>query len=262
MSAPERARLEATGMVCIPAIDLRGGRCVRLLQGDFGRETVYGDPLQQALAYEAEGAELLHVVDLDAARGGTATNRDVVERIVAACAIPVQLGGGIRDEAAAEAALRAGVARIVIGTAGVEDPALVRRLATAYPGRIVAGLDHRRGADGRRVVAVRGWVEASGIDLDDALAALEGAPLGGVVVTDIGRDGTLEGPDLDGYATALAETAAPVVASGGIGSLDDLRRLAALEVSGRRLAGVVVGRALLAGAFGLPEAIEACTCGP
>lgn len=251
-------RLVADHMVCIPAIDLRAGRCVRLLKGDFAEETVYGDPVELAVAYEAAGAELLHVVDLDAARDGGAANRRVVEAIVEACTMPVQLGGGIRDEAAAEAALSSGIDRVVLGTAGVEDPGLVRRLAEAHPGRIVAGLDHRR-VDGRRVVAVRGWVEASGIDLDDALGALEGAPLGGVVVTDIGRDGTLEGPDAEGYAAALRASRLPIVASGGIGTLDDLRRLAAIEVDGRRLAGVVVGKALLSGAFGLEAAIEACS---
>lgn len=249
-------------LLCIPAIDLRGGRCVRLLKGDFAEETTYGDPVAQALAYEAAGAELLHVVDLDAARTGTAANRDVVEAIAAACTIPVQLGGGIRDEERAESALGAGIERVVLGTAGVEDPALVRRLAEAHPGRIVAGLDHRRGEDGRRLVAVRGWLEASGVDLADALGALEGAPLAGVVVTDIGRDGTLEGPDLAGYEAALGATGLPVVASGGIGSLEDLARLARLDVAGRRLAGAVIGRALLSGAFGLEDAIEAASCAP
>lgn len=248
-------------MLCIPAIDVRAGRCVRLLKGDFAEETVYGDPVEVALAYEAAGAELLHVVDLDAARDGGAANRSVVEAIAKACAMPVQLGGGIRDEAVADAALASGIDRVVLGTAGVEDPALVRRLAERHPGRIVAGLDHRR-TDGRRVVAVRGWAEASGIDLEDALGALEGAPLGAVVVTDIGRDGTLEGPDVEGYAAALRASALPVVASGGVGTLDDLRRLAAIEVEGRRLAGVVVGRALLSGAFGLEAAIGACACAP
>lgn len=252
------------GFVCIPAIDLRGGRCVRLLRGDFAEETVYGDPVAQAKAYAAAGAELVHVVDLDAARSGTASeeNRAAVAAIVASCDVPVQLGGGIRDEAAAEAALSAGIARVVVGTAGVEDPGLVRRLAERHPGRVVAGLDHRRTADGRRVVAVRGWLEESGIDLDDALAAVDGAPLAGVVVTDITRDGTLEGPDVAGYEAALAATAAPVVASGGVGTLDDVRRLAGLSSAGRRLAGAVIGRALLSGAFGLAEAIEVASCAP
>lgn len=262
MSASEAAAA-AGGFTCIPAIDLRGGRCVRLLRGDFADETVYGDPVAQARAYEAAGATLLHVVDLDAARSGqpSAENRAAVAAIVEACALPVQLGGGIRDEATAEAALSAGIARVVVGTAGVEDPALVRRLAERHPGRILAGLDHRRSDDGRRVVAVRGWVEASGIDLEDALAVLEGAPLAGVVVTDITRDGTLEGPDVAGYAAALSATSVSIVASGGVGSLDDLRRLAGLTAAGRRLAGVVVGKALLSGAFGLAEAIAAAATG-
>lgn len=250
-----------TGFTCIPAIDLRGGRCVRLLQGDFSAETVYGDPVEQARAYEAAGAELVHVVDLDAARTGEALNAPVVAAIVEACSVPVQLGGGIRDEAAAEAALASGVARVVLGTAGVEDPALVVRLAERFPGRIVAGLDHRL-VEGRRVVAVRGWAEASGIELEDALGALAGAPLAGVVVTDIGRDGTLEGPDLEGCAAALEASELAVIASGGVGRLEDLARLARLEAGGRRLAGAVVGRALLSGAFSLAEAIGASSCAP
>lgn len=247
------------GFSCIPAIDLRAGRCVRLLRGDFAEETVYGDPVAQARAYEAAGARLLHVVDLDAARSGRPSeeNRAAVAAILEACDLPVQLGGGIRDEATAEGALGAGISRVVVGTAGVEDPALVRRLAERHPGRVVAGLDHRRTPEGRRVVAVRGWLEASGIDLEDALAAIEGAPLAGVVVTDITKDGTLEGPDLAGYEVALRATGAPVIASGGVGSLAHLRALAGLEAAGRCLAGVVIGRALLAGELTLAEAIEA-----
>ncbi len=248
------------GFACIPAIDLRGGRCVRLLRGDFAEETVYGDPLSQARAYAYAGAGLIHVVDLDAARTGVpfGPNREAVATIVAA-GVPVQLGGGMRDEASVESALSAGIARVVVGTAGVEDPALVRRLAERHPGRVVAGLDHQRAGDGRRVVAVRGWVEASGIDLEDALGAIEGSPLAGVVVTDITRDGTLEGPDLVGYEQALRETSLPVIASGGIGSLADVGRLAGLVAGDRRLAGAVIGRALLSGAFDLPSAIAAAT---
>jgi phosphoribosylformimino-5-aminoimidazole carboxamide ribotide isomerase len=165
----------------------------------------------------------------------------------------------MRDEASVESALSAGIARVVVGTAGVEDPALVRRLAERHPDRVVAGLDHRRAGGGRRVVAVRGWVEASGIDLEDALGAIEGSPLAGVVVTDITRDGTLEGPDLVGYEQALRETSLPVIASGGIGSLADVGRLAGLVAGDRRLAGAVIGRALLSGAFDLPSAIAAAT---
>ncbi|MCU1488764.1 MAG: 1-(5-phosphoribosyl)-5-[(5-phosphoribosylamino)methylideneamino] imidazole-4-carboxamide isomerase [Acidimicrobiaceae bacterium] len=255
-------------LACLPAIDLRAGRCVRLLQGDFAAETVYGDPLEQALSYVEQGADALHLVDLDAARTGMASNRAIAMEIARKVPVPVQLGGGFRSEQAVQEALGSGIARVVLGTAGVQDPELARRLAEAHPGRIVLGLDHRRVAPGKgepegrgrsgREVALRGWLEGSGVDLLDALDAARGAPLAGVVVTDIGADGTLAGPDLDGYRLALAESELAIFASGGVGTTADLVALAALEVDGRRLAGVVVGRALLSGAMTLAEAVAAC----
>ena len=234
-----------------PAIDLRGGRCVRLYQGDYGRETVYGDdPVAQALAFEAEGAAWIHVVDLDAARSGEPVNRPVVAAIAAAVSVPVQTGGGVRDEAAAEALIDAGVARVVLGTAALEQPALVRRLAARMP--VAVGLDARG-----REVAVRGWEEGSGRDLLDVAAEFADAGVAALVVTEIGRDGTLEGPDLEGLAAVLAATDIDVIASGGVGSLDDLRALDQLSVGDRRLAGVIVGRALYEGAFTLADALGA-----
>jgi len=234
-----------------PAIDLRGGRCVRLYQGDYGRETVYGDdPVAQALAFEAEGAAWIHVVDLDAARSGEPVNRPVVAAIAAAVSVPVQTGGGVRDEAAAEALIDAGVARVVLGTAALEQPDLVRRLAPRFP--VAVGLDARG-----REVAVRGWEEGSGRDLLDVAAEFADAGVAALVVTEIGRDGTLEGPDLEGLAAVLAATHIDVIASGGVGSLDDLRALDQLSVGDRRLAGVIVGRALYEGAFTLTDALGA-----
>jgi len=234
-----------------PAIDLRGGRCVRLYQGDYGRETVYGDdPVAQALAFEAEGAAWIHVVDLDAARSGEPVNRPVVAAIAAAVSVPVQTGGGVRDEAAAEALIDAGVARVVLGTAALEQPDLVRRLAPRFP--VAVGLDARG-----REVAVRGWEEGSGRDLLDVAAEFADAGVAALVVTEIGRDGTLEGPDLEGLAAVLAATHIDVIASGGVGSLDDLRALDRLSVGDRRLAGVIVGRALYEGAFTLTDALGA-----
>ncbi|MFS8584885.1 MAG: HisA/HisF-related TIM barrel protein, partial [Acidimicrobiia bacterium] len=175
-----------------PAIDLRGGRCVRLLQGDFGRETVYGDdPVAQARAFVAGGARWLHVVDLDAARTGTPANRDVVAAIAAAVDVPVQAGGGVRDDAAADALLAAGVRRVVVGTAALDDPDWVRRLAARHPGRVAVGLDARG-----REVAVRGWTEGSGQDLVEVARRFDDAGVAALVVTEIGRDGTLAGPDL------------------------------------------------------------------
>lgn len=248
---------------CIPAIDLRDGRCVRLLRGEFASETVYGDPVAQARAYGEAGASMLHVVDLDAARTGVAANRAVVLEMVAAAGIPVQYGGGIREESDAVDALEAGIARVVLGTAAVERPELACALAGRFPGRVVVGLDHRRvvGADGsrpRREVAVRGWVKGGGLELGEALDRFATAPLAAVVVTDITRDGTLGGPDLAGYEELLLSTTLGMVASGGVGGPADLAALAALESGGRRLAGVVVGRAMLDGRMTLGEAVAAC----
>lgn len=238
-----------------PAIDLLDGRCVRLYQGDYDRETVYGDdPVAQALAFQAEGAPWIHVVDLDAARTGEPRNRDVVAAIAAAVDVPVQTGGGIRDRDAALALFDAGVSRVVLGTAALEDPALVRSLAAEHP--VAVGLD-ARGRD----VAVRGWLEGSGEDLLDLAAAFADAGVAALVVTEIGRDGTLEGPDVSGLAAVLAATTVPVIASGGVGSLEDLRALAALESAGRTLSGAIVGRALYEGAFGVADAVGACAVG-
>lgn len=235
-----------------PAIDLRDGRCVRLYQGDYGRETVYGDdPVAQARAFAADGAPWVHVVDLDAARTGDPRNRAVVAAIAAAVDVPVQTGGGVRDDAAADALLSQGVRRVVVGTAALDDPDWVRRLASRYPGQVAVGLD-ARGRD----VAVRGWVEGSGQDLVAVARRFDDAGVAALVVTEIGRDGTLEGPALDQLSEVLAATSLDVVASGGVGTLDDVRALAALDVEGRRLAGVIVGTALYDGHVRLSEAVE------
>lgn len=235
-----------------PAIDVRDGRCVRLYQGDYDRETVYGDdPVAQARAFVAEGAPWIHVVDLDAARTGDPRNRSVVGAVAAAVGVPVQAGGGVRDDAAADALLTGGVRRVVVGTAALDDPGWVRRLAARYPGRVAVGLD-ARGRD----VAVRGWVEGSGHDLVEVAHRFDDAGVAALVVTEIGRDGTLAGPALDQLGDVLAATTLDVVASGGVGTLDDLRALAGLDAGGRRLSGAIVGRALYEGAFTLPDALK------
>ena len=237
-----------------PAIDIRGGACVRLVQGDYARERVYGgDPLAVAKEFESDGAPWIHVVDLDAARTGRPVNRPVVASIAAAVNVPVQAGGGIRDEFSAEALLDAGITRIVLGTAALEDPGLLRRVAHRHPGRVAVGLDARGG-----VVAVRGWTEASGRTTADVLAEVEDAPLGAVVVTDISRDGMMGGPDLDGLAAVLAATRHPVVASGGVATLEDLAALAQVVSEGRRLEGAIVGTAIHEGVFSVREAVDAC----
>jgi phosphoribosylformimino-5-aminoimidazole carboxamide ribotide isomerase len=235
-----------------PAIDVRDGRCVRLYQGDYDRETDNGgDPVAQARAFAADGAPWIHVVDLDAARTGDPRNRSVVAAVAAAVDVPVQAGGGVRDDGAADALLTGGVRRVVVGTAALDDPDWVRRLAARYPGRVAIGLD-ARGRD----VAVRGWVEGSGHDLVEVARRFDDAGVAALVVTEIGRDGTLAGPALDQLADVLAATRLDVVASGGVGTLDDLRALAGLDVGGRRLSGAIVGRALYEGAFALADALK------
>ncbi len=233
-------------MELFPSIDLRRGRVVRLHQGDFARETVYGDdPVAVARSYADAGATWIHVVDLDASRRD-GSNRDAIVAVAGAVDVPVQAGGGVRDASL----LEAGVARVVLGSAAVDDPALVARLAAAHPGRVVVGLDHRDGE-----VRVRGWEEGSGRRLHDLVAELAVPGVAAFVVTDISRDATLAGPDLDGYAALLGATAVPVVSSGGVGTLADLEALAALEVAGRRLAGAIVGKALYEERFTLADAL-------
>ncbi|HEV7761458.1 MAG TPA: 1-(5-phosphoribosyl)-5-[(5-phosphoribosylamino)methylideneamino]imidazole-4-carboxamide isomerase [Acidimicrobiales bacterium] len=248
-------------MQLYPAIDLLDGRCVRLYQGDYDQTTVYGDdPATQAETFAAEGAPWVHVVDLDAARTGEPRNRDLIAAVVAAVDVPVQVGGGVRDDAAADALLAAGVQRVVVGTAALDDPAWVRRLAARYPGQVAVGLD-ARGRD----VAVRGWVEASGRDLVDVARDFDDAGVAALVVTEIGVDGTLAGPALDQLAAVLEATSLDLVASGGVGGLADLRALDALVAGDgdgdrpdgrRRLAGVIVGRAIYEGAFSVAQAVE------
>lgn len=234
-----------------PAIDLLDGRCVRLYQGDYSRSTVYGeDPVAQALAFQSEGAPWVHVVDLDAARTGEPRNREVVAAIAGALDVPVQTGGGVRSAEAAEALFDAGVARVVLGTAALEDPDLVRRIAETRS--VAVGLD-ARGSE----VAVRGWLEGSGADVIDLAIAYQDAGVAALVVTEISRDGTLAGPDVDGLSRVLAATTIPVIASGGIGTLDDITTLAGLSVEGRSLDGAITGRAVYEGAFTVAEAVAA-----
>lgn len=236
------------------AVDIRGGRCVRLVEGDFERETVYGeDPVAVARNLAAGGAHWLHVVDLDAARSGEAVNRAVLERIVGSVRVPVQAGGGVRSIEEAGALLGAGVTRVVVGTAAVEHPELVAAIAERWPGRVAVGLDHRGGE-----VRLRGWTEGAGRRVLELIPEAVAAGAAAVVVTDIGRDGRLAGPDVVGLAGLLEATGAPIVASGGVATLADLRLLAGVRAGGKVLAGVVVGKALCEGLFGVAEAVAAC----
>lgn len=242
-------------MELYPAIDLRDGRCVRLYQGDYGRETVYGDdPAAQARQFADAGSGWIHVVDLDAARTGVPENREhvaAIAREVAGTGARVQTGGGVRTVEAATALFDAGVDRVVVGTAALERPELVRELTSA--GHSVAvGLDVRG-----REVAVRGWEEGSGRDVVDVIAEFEDAGVEAVVMTQISQDGTLEGPDIEGLSLMLAATSIDVIASGGVGELAHLQQLAEVDVDGRRLAGVIVGRALYENRFTIDEALAA-----
>ncbi|MEZ5167204.1 MAG: 1-(5-phosphoribosyl)-5-[(5-phosphoribosylamino)methylideneamino]imidazole-4-carboxamide isomerase [Acidimicrobiales bacterium] len=237
-------------MELYPAIDLRGGRCVRLHQGDYGRETVYGDdPVAQAVAFARAGAGWIHVVDLDAARSGAPENRGVVAAIVEAVDVPVQAGGGVRSPEAAEALFAAGVARVVIGTAALRDPDLVRTLAREH--RVAVGLDARSGE-----VATDGWLVGSGRSVLGVARSFADVGVDAFVVTDISRDGTLTGPDLVGLAEMLSATSVDVIASGGVGRPEDLDALADLEVRGRRLAGVIAGKAIYEGLVDVADAVH------
>jgi len=252
-----------------PAIDIRDGGAVRLAQGDFERQREYGDPLALATRFVAGGAPWLHVVDLDAARTGDPVNRASVLAIAAAVDVPVQTGGGVRTESDVEELLDGGVARVVLGTAALEDPCLAPRASAAFPGRVAVGLDYRRTPDGRAEVVVRGWEERSGRTVSELLEEIAGAGLAAVVVTSVAHDGMLAGPDLGGLAAVLGSTGIPVIASGGVASAGDLEALARLSVaadpsaetgsgSGRRLLGAIVGRALVDGRLTVEEGVAAC----
>jgi phosphoribosylformimino-5-aminoimidazole carboxamide ribotide isomerase len=233
-----------------PSIDLRGGRIVRLAQGDYDRETQYGDDaLAVAQDFVAQGAPWIHVVDLDAARGDGPLNAATIQEIAASVNVPVQAGGGQVDDSS----LKAGVHRIVLGSLAINDPEAAKRLVRAYPGRVAIGLDHR---DGR--IAVRGWLEESDQRVDDVIATFADVAVAAFVVTNIATDGQLSGPDLAGLERAMTLTHVPVIASGGVASLGDLRALAALDVNGRRLAGAITGRAIYEGKFSVAEGVAAC----
>jgi len=232
----------------LPAVDVQGGRAVQLVQGVAGSEKTFGDPVDAALAWQEQGAEWVHLVDLDAAFG-RGENRRLLAEVTGRVDVQVELSGGIRDDASLEAALATGCARVNIGTAALEDPDWCARAIARYGERVAVGLDVRG-----TTLAARGWTRSGG-ELYDVLARLDADGCARYVVTDVGRDGTMTGPNLDLLRGVCAATERPVVASGGVAELDDLRALAGLVPDG--VEGAIVGKALYAGAFTLEEAIEA-----
>lgn len=235
-------------MILYPAIDLKDGECVRLVRGDMASATVFGrDPAAQARAFAEAGCRWLHIVDLNGAFAGRPVNGAAVEAILGAVSVPVQLGGGIRDRAAIDGWLGRGIARVILGTIALRDPDLVRAAARANPGRIAVGIDAR---DGR--VAVEGWAETSDVTAVDLARRFEDAGVAAIIYTDIDRDGALQGPNVAATAALAHAVSIPVIASGGIASLADLR---ALKESGAPLDGAISGRALYEGRFELRDAV-------
>jgi len=234
-------------MELYPAIDLRGGRCVRLLQGQFDAETVYSDdPVQVALRWQAEGARWLHIVDLDGAREGTPRQLDTLDRIVDAVRIPVQFGGGLRYEQAVRKAFEAGAERVVLGSIAIIAPEFAQRMFADWGERIALGVDVRNGK-----VAVHGWQEQTGIDALELIREMVQRGARRVIVTDISRDGTLQGPNLELMAALVRDAGVPIIASGGVSTLDDLLALKEAGVQG-----AIIGKALYTGDISLPEALE------
>lgn len=236
-----------------PAIDIRGGRCVRLRQGDYARETVFADdPAAVAADWARQGADRIHLVDLDGAKAGRPVNADVVKRIVASVPVPCQLGGGIRSEADLEAVFGWGVRWAVLGTKALHEPGWVRRMADRHPARVVLGLDARDG-----FVATDGWLNTSATKATELAKQVEGSPLAAVVYTDIATDGMMGGPNYDALAEMQRAVSLPLIASGGVSAPEHVTRLTDM-----RLFGCIIGRALYEGSLSLPSVIASARAGP
>jgi phosphoribosylformimino-5-aminoimidazole carboxamide ribotide isomerase len=237
-------------VIVIPAIDLKDGKCVRLEQGLMERDTVFNDnPGAQARAWQDQGAELLHIVDLDGAFAGEPKNKEAIEAIVRAVSIPTQLGGGIRDMTTIEAYLSLGIGRVIIGTAAQRNPELVKEACEKFPGRIVVGIDAKDG-----MVAVQGWAEVTGITAVELAKKFEGFGVSAIIYTDISRDGMLQGPNLEATKQLAESITIPVIASGGLSTLQDIKNLMTIESAG--VSGVITGKAIYTGAISLAEAIR------
>lgn len=237
-------------MILYPAIDLKDGAAVRLVHGEMDSATVFNDdPAAQARAFVEAGCQWLHLVDLNGAFAGEPVNAAPVEAILKACPVPAQLGGGIRDMATIERWLDRGLARVILGTVAVENPALVREAAAAFPGKVAVGIDARHGK-----VATKGWAEETDVDATDLARSFEDAGVAAIIYTDITRDGAMKGPNIPATAALARAVSIPVIASGGVSSLDDL---IALRDCGASLDGAISGRALYDGAIDLAEALAA-----
>ncbi len=237
-------------MILYPAIDLKDGNAVRLLRGEMDKATVFNeDPAAQARAFVDAGCEWLHLVDLNGAFAGEPVNAAPVEAILKACNVPAQLGGGIRDMATIETWIEKGLARVILGTVAVENPDLVREAAKAFPGKVAVGIDARNG-----MVATKGWAEETDVQVTDLARSFEDAGVAAIIYTDINRDGAMQGPNIEATAALAQAVSIPVIASGGVSSLDDL---IALRDCGVELNGAISGRALYDGAIDLAEAIRA-----
>ncbi|MBD2006778.1 MULTISPECIES: 1-(5-phosphoribosyl)-5-[(5-phosphoribosylamino)methylideneamino]imidazole-4-carboxamide isomerase [Cyanophyceae] len=238
-------------MNVIPAIDLLEGRCVRLYQGDYERSQVFdNNPAHVAKLWVDQGATQLHIVDLDGAKTGSLVNRQAIEAILQAVQVPVQVGGGLRDKSAVHQLLDMGVERVILGTVAVEQPQLVAQLCQEFPGQIIVGIDARNGK-----VATRGWLETSEITAIDLAKQMQHLGTAAIIYTDIHRDGTLSGPNLEALRELANAVSIPIIASGGVSSITDLLSLLALEPLG--VSGVIVGRAIYTGDVSLKSAIQA-----
>jgi len=236
-------------MIIIPAIDLKEGKCVRLEQGLMEKDTVYNDnPGEQARIWQVQGGELLHIVDLDGAFAGVPKNKEAIKTIVEAIDIPSELGGGIRDLQTIEGYLELGIDRVILGTIAKENPALVEEACKKFPGRIVVGIDAKDG-----LVAVRGWADVTEKLATEMAKEMEDFGVEAIIYTDIARDGMMQGPNIEATRNLAESISIPVIASGGLSTLDDIRRLMAIEPSG--VTGVITGKAIYSGAIDLREAV-------
>ena len=237
-------------MIIIPAIDLKGGQCVRLSQGDMDKATVYSsNPADVARTWEDRGAQRIHVVDLDGAVSGKSINKEAIVSILSAASIPVQLGGGIRDSETIREYFSYGIDRIILGTAAIKDPDFFKTSCTAFPGKVIAGIDATDG-----MVCIQGWTEKTSMTAIELVQQLSALPVAAIIFTDIKRDGMLTGPNIESTAQLAQATAIPVIASGGVSRFEDITALLTIEQFG--VSGVIIGRALYTGALDLRECIK------